>query len=231
MRAVAGSNWICWLLATGTRGRLRVVRPGRSELSGGAMKRAMAEPKTTREPVNSTNAQRREAIGSRRETSAGCTMRAAVSSATKARLPLSFRLSATRGHADGMVRYGYALDHGQGVSANAQEACDWYEKAAGLGDAMGMNNLGACFANGTGRPTNLQMAVECYERAAALRNGLALKNLGDLYAVGKGIPRDEAKATDYYRRSAEAGTPSGMIKYGFNARSRFRRCDEPRVGM
>ena len=114
-----------------------------------------------------------------------------------------------------MVRYGYALDHGQGVSANAQEACDWYEKAAGLGDAMGMNNLGACFANGTGRPTNLQMAVEWYERAAALRNGLALKNLGDLYAVGKGIPRDEAKATDYYRRSAEAGTPSGMIKYEF----------------
>ena len=68
MRAVAGSKRTWSLLATGTRGRLRVVRPGRSELSGGAMKRAMAEPGSPREPVNSTNAQRREAIGSRRET-------------------------------------------------------------------------------------------------------------------------------------------------------------------
>jgi uncharacterized protein len=134
--------------------------------------------------------------------------------ADKRRAGELYLLSAERGHAQGMLDYGSHLRTTEPKRAN--EACDWYERAAKRGLPRAMNNLAVCYtAAGKGRPKDMASAISWYERAAALNDGLALRSLGDIYLLGQdGAEKNPTKAFAYFQRGAEAGDSGAMVEYG-----------------
>ena len=73
--------------------------------------------------------------------------------------------SAARGHAEAMLRLGFAYEYGNGIEKNVYAAVKWFRKAAEQGLAPAQDQLAYCYDKGVGLERNLDKAIEWCQKA------------------------------------------------------------------
>jgi len=106
------------------------------------------------------------------------------------------------------AQFGYArcLEWGLGVSANADDAFRWYERAAQLGDAQALCRLGEAAQKGERGEPDGKAAFGWYMKAAQQAFPPAMESVGRCYADAFGVERDMEEAEKWYKKAAEAGS-------------------------
>ena len=118
---------------------------------------------------------------------------------------LCFKEAAELFHPAAQYWYARCLEWGLGVSANADEAFTWYERAAQLGDAQAQCRLGdACRKGERGEP-DVQAAFGWYRRAAEQGYAPAMEYVGGMLINGDGVEKNETAGAEWLKRSAESG--------------------------
>jgi len=102
---------------------------------------------------------------------------------------------------------------GDYVTADLNEAVNWFERAASLGDADSQKILADLYADGGEVPQDLEQAARFYEDYLANPDALhepdayweRAHRLAVLYADGVGVKADPARARALWRRAASEG--------------------------
>ncbi len=135
-------------------------------------------------------------------------------------LPLYLPL-ARNGNRDAQFRVARIYTREKGVTANATEACNWWEAAAGQGEPVAATNFGLCHESGKGRPQSYPLAAQWYRRAADGGNAYGMYNLGLAYEYGRGVAQSFEVAADWFQRALDAKIDvSGSI----DAQRHLKRC-------
>lgn len=139
-----------------------------------------------------------------------------------------YRQAAEAGSATGALRYGYALEKGDGVRVDLAEAFYWYSTASQRGEPEATRNLGVHFRDGIGRPRDYNKARAYFELAADRGLVAVYYDLGRLYEYGLGVERSYDRAKTYYKLGIESG--SGLSMHGLaelHASGKLGRTDKP----
>jgi TPR repeat protein len=94
---------------------------------------------------------------------------------------------------------------GKIVEQNADEAANWFMKAALQGHSGGQFQIGLCYLTGAGIQQNLEEGASWYLKAAEQGHLEAQRNLGHCYANDYGVPLDLVKAYMWLDISARGG--------------------------
>lgn len=137
----------------------------------------------------------------------------------KRRAAALYRKAADRGYPPAMFNLGVSYEEGDGVAADAAEACKWYILAADAGHAEAMFNLANCYRMGRGVPADREKAFEYFRRAADGGCVDALVNLGVAYERGEGTAPDAAKALECYKSAATGGSSAAAYNLALCYRS------------
>lgn len=125
---------------------------------------------------------------------------------------LSYYASAARnGNRDAYIEVARALQNGNGVEANPEQAFQMAQEAADQWqhpDAYML--LGYAYLNGLGCTADTALAVQYTRQAAELGSSQAMMNLAALYNAGLGVERDTTQTLYWYERAVEAGSVTAM---------------------
>jgi localization factor PodJL len=113
--------------------------------------------------------------------------------------------AATAGQAPAQYELASRYADGRGVTKDAQQAQQWFEKAAQQNLAPAQFRLGAIYERGIGVGRDLQKAHDLYLRAANQGNIRAMHNLAVLSAEGVDGKPDYATAATWFQKAAEHG--------------------------
>ena len=94
---------------------------------------------------------------------------------------------------------------GEGVTANATLAFQWYQKAANQGYMDAEYQLGMRYAQAEGTARDYAASIPWFKKAADQGSADAEYNLGLLYNNGLGVKADLAEAAVWYQRAGEKG--------------------------
>lgn len=100
---------------------------------------------------------------------------------------------------------GWALLEGDGMSADPEDAANWFAIGAASGDPACMNQIGDMLHEGVGRRRNRPQAVWFYRRAAERGHGRAMFRLARCYDLGHGVACSPRWSQHWMRRAADAG--------------------------
>lgn len=100
---------------------------------------------------------------------------------------------------------GLAYEHGQGVSADIDQAARWYKIAADRGYGPAQISIGKLYQTGKGVERDGAAAAAYYRMAAEQGYATARYNLGHLYAEGEGVQQDDQLAALNYAIAAIDG--------------------------
>jgi localization factor PodJL len=117
----------------------------------------------------------------------------------------TLRNAALAGDPRAAYEVGVRYAEGRGVRASAEEAAQWFGRAADAGLAPAQFRLGSLYEKGHGVKKNLTEARRLYTAAAAKGNGKAMHNLAVLYAEGGDGKPDYAAAAQWFRKAADRG--------------------------
>jgi len=112
---------------------------------------------------------------------------------------------AQAGDAEAQKMLGIMYDYGQGVSADPQQALDWYIRAAEQGQASVQYQVGAKYFRGENIPRNYAEAARWWQVASDNGQVDAQFNLGLMYFRGIGLTQDDVRAAEMFRQAAEQG--------------------------
>ncbi|MBR4229088.1 MAG: sel1 repeat family protein [Bacteroidales bacterium] len=125
---------------------------------------------------------------------------------------LSYYASAARnGNHDAYVEVARALQNGNGVEANPEQAFQMAQNAAEQWqhpDAYML--LGYAYLNGLGCEADTALAVQYTRQAANLGSSQAMMNLAAMYNAGVGVEVDSTKVLYWYERAVENGSVTAM---------------------
>ena len=110
--------------------------------------------------------------------------------------------AANQGHTPSMVRLGYLLQSGAGVTEDQPRAFALYTQAAKAGSLDGEFMLAMSYAQGIGTPRDPVAARKWFLPAAAAGHQFAQYHLGIMLAGGEGGPRKIAAARRWLDRAA-----------------------------
>lgn len=104
-----------------------------------------------------------------------------------------------------------AYTNGNGVPHDAQEALEWFRKAANQGNADAQIIIGIAYASGKITPAtnktaieqNGRKAVDLSQKAADQRNKIAEYLLATAYAKDQSLPQEPEKAFMWAKKSAD----------------------------
>jgi len=122
-----------------------------------------------------------------------------------------FRRAAEKGHPYAALRYGIALQEGNGVRKDLTAAQNWLLQAQRAGVPEASLALGDMLVR---TPANkdkaanqklVALAIGWFESAAEAGVASAQFKLANAYFAGAGVPRDAAKALVWYERAARQG--------------------------
>ena len=92
-----------------------------------------------------------------------------------------------------------------GVTADANQALNWYQLAADRGFAPAQYRLGSMYEKGNGVARDADKAKQFYEQAASQGNANAMHNLAVLYASGALGQQDYSAAANWFTKAANLG--------------------------
>jgi len=110
---------------------------------------------------------------------------------------------ADAGDAEAQKMMGIMYDYGHGVTANPQQALEWYIRSAEQGQTAVQYQVGAKYFKGENVPQDYSEAARWWELAANGGQVDAQFNLGLMYFRGLGIPQDDARAATLFQQAAE----------------------------
>lgn len=122
--------------------------------------------------------------------------------------------AAQAGDAQAQAALGQWLLDGRDGAPDAQQALQWFLKAAAQQHAMGMNMVGRCHENGWGTPVDYFAAANWYRQAARTGLDAAMYNYANMLQAGRGVAQDHATAVALYRDAADMGHAKSMTKIG-----------------
>jgi TPR repeat protein len=122
------------------------------------------------------------------------------------------RLGAELGSTAAQNEWGVCLLHGRGVTPNAAQAGQWFERAAQAGDPSAAFNLAALLEEGAeGLPPDPIAALAWYQTSAGAGFAPAMNNLALLIERGELVEQDAVAAFVLYRHAAESGYRTAML--------------------
>lgn len=124
------------------------------------------------------------------------------------------RQIAQQGDAQAQYELALALDYGDGLPRDLEEAAAWYAAAANQGHAEAQNSLGSLYQAGDGLARDDVRAASWYRKAADQGHAEAANNLAYLYDLGLGVEEDNRLAAELYERAAERGSVRAMLNLG-----------------
>jgi len=122
-----------------------------------------------------------------------------------------FHFAAYYGNADAQRALGQMYEKGYGVDQDAQEALQWYEKAAEQGNIYAQLSLGHMHINGIGVEKDAKEAVHWFREAARQGDETAQHNLGHFYSEGIGVTRNFQLSIDWYEKAAAQGDKQAKL--------------------
>jgi localization factor PodJL len=123
------------------------------------------------------------------------------------------RAAALKGDASAAYEIAGRYAEGRGVTANAEEAAKWYERAAKADLVPAMFRLGTLYEKGLGVRKDIDAANRYYRQAADRGNAKAMHNLAVLEADGGGKPNYKA-AIYWFQRAAQHGVADSQFNLG-----------------
>ncbi len=126
----------------------------------------------------------------------------------------SHQITTKRDATDAQSDLAWNFSQSQAARRNANEAAQWYQKAAERGDAIAQSNLGWMYFKGQGVAQNYEQAIAWYRKAAEQGDAAAQSNLGWMYETGKGVPQDNEKAVQWYQEAAAHGYAAAQSNLG-----------------
>lgn len=105
--------------------------------------------------------------------------------------------AAEEGILEAQLRLAHMLLAGQGCTADAHKAFEWFKSCANADMPMGMNMLGRCYENGWGTPSNLLLATYWFHQAAKTGLDWGMYNYATSLALGRGTEVNLAQAYHY----------------------------------
>jgi localization factor PodJL len=112
---------------------------------------------------------------------------------------------AENGDTTAMLALGIAYASGKGVTADAEAAGQWLERAANAGNPVAQFEMGVRNERGIGSAKDLAQALAWYRRAAGQGNRTAMYNLAIGLATGSGTKRDLEEAVKWFQSAAALG--------------------------
>jgi TPR repeat protein len=131
-----------------------------------------------------------------------------------------YRRAAELGHPLAAMRYGLALNEGNGVKKDPTGALKWlsYAQSNGVPEAgLALGDLYARTPPSRDKAANekmLQSAISWYEAAANAGVASAQFKLANAYIAGAGVARDPIQAQRWYVRAAQQGLPNAEYALG-----------------
>ncbi len=120
--------------------------------------------------------------------------------------PKSLADAAKSGDALALFEIGARYSDGRaGVTADPNQALNWYQMAADKGFAPAQYRLGSMYEKGTGVARDANKAKQFYEQAANQGNANAMHNLAVLYASGALGQQDYSAAANWFTKAANLG--------------------------
>ncbi len=110
---------------------------------------------------------------------------------------------ADSGDAEAQKMMGIMYDYGHGVTADPEQALQWYIRSAEQGQTAVQYQVGAKYFKGESIPQDYTEAAKWWELAAAGGQVDAQFNLGLMYFRGLGVPQDDARASEFFQRAAD----------------------------
>lgn len=110
---------------------------------------------------------------------------------------------ADSGDAEAQKMMGIMYDYGHGVTADPEQAMQWYIRSAEQGQTAVQYQVGAKYFKGENIAQNYAEAAKWWGRAAASGQVDAQFNLGLMYFRGLGVAQDDARASEFFQRAAE----------------------------
>ena len=139
---------------------------------------------------------------------------------TYATLHEKWQPAAAAGDADAQYKLAALYLTGVGVSQNADEALNWFEKAANQNHAAAQYQLGRLYDSLNSSFRNPVKAHEWWEKASALGNADAQNALALKYAIGYLIdddyPQDPCRAIALREQAAAQGHPQAQTSLAAN---------------
>lgn len=120
---------------------------------------------------------------------------------------------AVQGDLAAMRNLAYLLQHGLGVDADAQEAANWYSRAAKRGLTGAQVNLAAMFQEGEGVPQNYKLAAQWYAKAARAGHAHAQYKLARMIEAGHASAGNLELARKLYGWAIDAGHSSALESF------------------
>ena len=112
------------------------------------------------------------------------------------------------GDTDAQLKLGYIYEMGIGVSADFQEALNWYMKAAEQGDSNGQYNVGMMYRDSFYSEIidqDYKEAIKWLSMAAKQGHDDAQYFLGDMYLKGNGVKQNKYTAFEWFKKAADSG--------------------------
>jgi len=131
-----------------------------------------------------------------------------------------YRRAAEKGHVLAGLRYGLALNEGNGVKRDPLAAQRWLIQAQESGvpeAALALGDMAARTPSSRDKATNekiVQSALSWYQTAAHAGVPSGQFKLANAYFAGVGVPRDPAQALLWYSRAAQQGLPQAQHALG-----------------
>ncbi|KAK8891437.1 hypothetical protein M9Y10_028646 [Tritrichomonas musculus] len=123
------------------------------------------------------------------------------------------RIAANNNYAPALSEYGYMLQHGIEVTANLEEAIEYYTKGVYMRDPDSLNYYGLLLQYGNGVPQSYENAKLFYEASISRGGVRAFYNYAYLHQHGLGVPVDYDIAIKYYKEAIDEGDPYSMNAY------------------
>lgn len=119
------------------------------------------------------------------------------------------RAAARRG--DSAHNLAVCYERGDGLTANAVKAREWYRRAAALGYAKAYCALGNMMAAGAGGPRDAAGGVALCRKTAETGNADAQTDLGNFLLTGEAVPKDMVEARKWYALAAAQNQPNAAF--------------------
>lgn len=125
-----------------------------------------------------------------------------------------FRELAEQGGINAQYTMGLMYEQGLGVAEDADEAKQWYLRAAKKDKAEAQYRLGLLYEAGTNGGQDIESALIWYRRAASQKFAAAEYKLRSAYHLGRGVAKDAAVAKLWLQRAANHGDTEAQIVLG-----------------
>jgi len=109
--------------------------------------------------------------------------------------------AAVKGDITAINQIAFRYQYGKGVEKDANQALQWYLKAAENGNSNAMRNIGYMYHRGY-LTEDFAKAMEWYLKAADKGNPYAMRDIGFMYYEGKGVDFDLDKGKEWFRKAS-----------------------------